>query len=251
MKKKIWGLVLITLGVLALLQGTGYYNFGLSFWPVVLTLIGGSIVWKGFRKVSWFSMALGLWLGAIGLFSILHAAGVSTLSGGDIARVGWPILLIAAGVAFLTGRALVNVHWNGSKHAWSGKARDLRMVGDVRYGQGQWTLDKDLYLDHGVGDVKVDLTTADITDGYHRITVKAAIGEVLLRVPDSATVKARAATGIGELHVLGDVRNGLGLQLEKEVTVPDAKVELDIDVKLGIGSLRVVRSPAQPGRLHV
>jgi len=40
MKRKIWGFLLLVLGVLVLLQVTGVYNLGLSFWPVVLLLLG-------------------------------------------------------------------------------------------------------------------------------------------------------------------------------------------------------------------
>ena len=67
MKSKIWGIILLVLGIMVLLQLTGVYNFGLAFWPVVLLLIGLVIVWESisFGWHSWFLLGLGLWVGGL------------------------------------------------------------------------------------------------------------------------------------------------------------------------------------------
>ncbi len=248
MKRQVWGFVLVVLGVLALLQGTGQFQFGLSFWPVVGTLAGFGILWSSIRKVSWFGIALGLWLGAMGLSTILANAGVMLPGGVDagvIAKSGWPLLLIAIGVSVFFGRAKASWSWD-----WSGAGKG-GPVGEVRMGRGPWVLDKDLSFDHGVGDIKIDLSTADITPGEHRVEFKAGIGEMVIRVPDNISVEVEATAGIGELTVLGDHRNGFGLKLSKTVAVPESEVLLRIHAKLGIGSLRIVHVPSTPTRLIV
>jgi len=246
-KRTFWGIVLIALGILALLQGMNVEYFGLSFWPVVLTIVGLSIAWSAFTSrggSQWFGLALGLWIGSMGLFTILHDAGVTPgITGGDIARNGWPILLIAIGVSVVFGRGPA-VIINGRHKEWrrSGDTRS-QVIGDLRYGRDPWVLEKDMNLDNAVGDVKVDLTTADITPGTHRITVTQFVGETVIKVPDNVTVRASGEASVGELEILGDHRSGLSLNLQREVVVPDSSVELIVDAHLRVGSLRVIRVP--------
>ena len=79
MKRIIWGITLLVLGVLVLLQVLDVVNFGLAFWPVVLLLVGLTIIWESIsnRFISWFLLGLGLWVGGIGLFNILANSGVT------------------------------------------------------------------------------------------------------------------------------------------------------------------------------
>lgn len=245
MNKRLWGILLIVLGGLALLQGTGQYDFGLSFWPVVLAVIGISITIGSLRRwpPRWFGLAVGLYAGSIGVLNILHDAGVTSLDGQVVVEQTWPILLVAVGVSILFGGGSIFINFgHRGRHGY-------RMVGDMRYGQEPWRLDKDLTMEHGVGDVKLDLTTAEITDGEHRIRIKGGIGDMVVRVPDNVTVTVNAKTGIGDMVVLGDHRSGLGLSLSKEQVVSDSVVHIKIDAAQGIGNLRVIASPPVGGRL--
>lgn len=252
MKRIFWGLALVGLGVILTVERVMGIHLGLSFWSVVLTLVGGSIMWGSVRKgsPSWLGLALGLYIGGIGLFDILHAAQVSLYDGGFVARNGWPVLLIAVGLSVIFGKR--------PRFRYSGKVKlngDSRVLGELRYGQGAWVLDNDLKVEHGIGDVKLDLTTADITEGIHNITVNQWVGEMVVRVPDNVSVTVDGHVHAGELHVLGDRRDGVGLSLHKKVQVPDSKVELRIDANLGVGSLRVVHGagyrPAQQVLIEV
>lgn len=250
MKRQLWGFIIVLVGVLALLQGTGQYNFGLSFWPVVGALAGFGILRSSLRKVSWFGIALGLWLFAMGVVSMVDRAGVALpmgLDAGMVARAGWPLMLIAIGVSVIFGRARMSVVWD-----WNSKSKNKRgTVGEVHYGRNAWHLDNDLFIDHGVGDIKIDLSTATITEGDHLVNVKAGMGEVVIRVPNNVNVEVEAKSGVGEMTVLGDHRNGLGLHISRQVLVPDSKVFLRINANLGVGSLRVVSVPASPPLLII
>ncbi|MCL5046547.1 MAG: cell wall-active antibiotics response protein LiaF [Actinobacteria bacterium] len=235
-----WGFLLIVLGLMGLGQVTGQFNFGLSFWPVFMAVLGGWLAWKSVvRGRSYFMTGLGLWVAGIGLFGILYNAGVTSITAGDIARLGWPLLLVGMGISFLFGRRGYCC-WG----EWP-RGRDWHGVGDRHHGRERWTLDEDLNLSHGIGDVVLDLTTADITEGVHHITVGAVIGDVLIRVPEDVNVQVDASLSIGELEVLGERRSGLGgLSVRKQVVAADSKVDLRIKARLSIGDLTVVEVPA-------
>lgn len=254
MKHKIWGLILLTLGVLVLLQVTGVYDLGLSFWPVVLLLLGITILWESIshKFISWVPLALGLWVGGIGLFGILSKAGASTLSGSDIARFGWPLILVAIGLSILLGERtcfLGRRIWGKGygEEGWDSCNR-MRHIGDLYHGRSPWVLDKDYNFHHGIGDVVVDLTTAQVMPGNYKIFIKAGIGEVTVRVPDGINVELDASVGLGELDVFGEQRSGIGgLSIQKEILLPDAEATVRIEAKLGMGELTAIYLPAIPG----
>ncbi len=243
MRRYGWGLVLIALGVMGFLQTTGLFNFGLALWPVFLTLAGGSLVWHSIKqRCCWFLLGLGMWVGGIGLFQILFNAGVTAIGGGDVARLGWPLLFVGVGVSFLLGG-----HHPWCSPAW--RVGSLRHgLGDRHHGRERWVLDGDFDVNHGVGDVVIDLTTADITEGVHRVTVGVNVGDVVIRVPDNVNALVNAAVSIGQLQVFGENRSGLGsLTLRKQVVVADSKVELRIEARLSVGQLTVTQAPPYPG----
>ena len=254
MKHRFWGFILLVLGVLILLQLTGVYNLGLSFWPVVLLLFGITILWQsishGFN--SWFLLGLGLWVGGIGLFGILSTAGVSSIGSSEIARYGWPLLLVAIGLSLLIGNRGWFSGWRGcgawaKDKKWEGCSR-MRHVGDLYHGRVPWVLDKDLDFYHGIGDVVIDLTTAEIRPGSHKIFVKTGIGEVTIRVPGGVNLDVDASGGLGELNLFGEQRSGFaGLALSKVIEVDGAEAAVQIEAKLGIGEMTVLYLPAIPG----
>lgn len=248
MKRQVWGFIIVLLGVLALLQGTGQFNFGLSFWPVVGALAGFSLLWRSMRKVSWLGIAAGLWLLAMGVVSMVAQAGVALPMGldpGMVAKAGWPLMIIAIGVSVMFGRSRMSMVWD-----FSGKSK-RGTVGEVHYGRHPWHLDDDLFIEHGVGDIKIDLSTATISEGHHLVNVKAGMGEIVIRVPDNVSVEVEAKGGVGEITVLGDTRNGLGLHISRQQIVPESKVSLRIDANLGVGSMRIVSVPATPNFLII
>lgn len=245
MQRYVFGGALIALGVMCFLQVTGQFDFGLSFWPVLLTLAGGIMVWSSFpkkRAPSWVGLGLGLWVGCIGLFSILHEAGAVAVTGATVARLGWPLLLVGIGVSIFMGRSHC-CDWGrwrecGHRHG----------IGDRHHARERWVLDGDLDLSHGIGDFVLDLTTAEIAEGVHRIRVGMAIGEMVIRVPDNVDVTVDASVNVGELEVFGEERSGIGgLSIQKRVQAPEAPVKLVIDARLRMGELSVIQVPGYPG----
>ena len=90
------GLILITLGVLILLNSMGEYSFSKS-WPILLIVIGATTLLQNRKdKTGWFIGAAGL----VFLFEKNWFAGY-----GDITRYGMPVLLIVIG-AFILLKAM-------------------------------------------------------------------------------------------------------------------------------------------------
>ncbi len=255
MKRQIWGIILLVLGVLILLQVTGVFNFGIAFWPVILLLLGVVIIWESisFGWNSWFLLGLGLWVGGIGLFSMLKNAGLSTIGGGDIARYGWPLILVAIGLSILLGDRV-----KGGGRFWSENCQEgegwkrcakMRHIGDLYHGRAPWVLEEDQEFFHGIGDVVIDLTTAEIKPGTHKIFIKTGIGEVTVRVPGGVNLDIKASVGLGELHLFEEERSGIsGLELQRSIAVEGAEASLQIEAKLGLGEMEIIYMPALPGK---
>lgn len=255
MKQRIWGFTLLVLGVLVLLQVTEIYNFGLAFWPVILLFLGIAILWEsiGFGVTSWFLIGLGLWVGSIGLFGILSNAGVTELTGGDLARYGWPLVLVAIGLSILIGDRprIKGRFFCGKDEKDRVSHAKMRHIGDLYHGRVPWVLDHDHDFYHGIGDVVIDFTTAEIKPGIHKIYLKTGIGEVTIRIPDRVNIDVEASVGIGELDLFGETRSGFtGLSLDRKVQVEGAEATLQIEARLGIGDLTVQYLPAIPGEIR-
>jgi lia operon protein LiaF len=241
MKRQFWGLIFTAVGIMALLQVMGIQEFGLAFWPVVLAMVGVAILGSSFRRVSIFGLALGLWVGGIGVADILFNAGVNTagITGGTIAANGWPIMLVATGVSLFFGKKSWRFVYQGG-----GKEHRNGAVGDVRIGNHPWTLDGDLTVEHGIGDVKVDLTTAQITEGIHHIRARLGLGDLVIRVPDDVNVDVQCQLGLGDCDVLGTHRSGIAPHVSQSYTVPDSPITLKISAQCGLGDLDIVQRPA-------
>ena len=256
MKKHIWGLIFIGLGVLVLLQVLELFFFGLTFWPTILLLLGILIITESISHgiISWVTLAVGLWVGGIGLFNILSNIGWIAISGSEIARFGWPLILVAIGLSFLLGDKsyfLGSVFSKDTSHE-DFKAGDNRVhyLGDLYHGRTPWILDKDLQFFHGIGDVVIDFTTAEIKPGNHRVFLKAGIGDVTIKVPDGVNVDIDASVGLGELDVFGEQRSGIGgLSLKRSITVEESAATIRVEAKMGLGDMKVLYNPAVPGGL--
>lgn len=253
MKRRLWGVIFLVLGILVLIQVTGVAELGLSFWPVVLLFLGLAILWESIDHgfISWITLGLGLWVGGIGLFGILSNAGLTVLSGGDIARYGWPLLLVGIGLSILLGeKAIFHGRFFCSNEFGEDikTKKSMRHIGDLYHGRTAWVLDKDQEFYHGIGDVVIDLTTAEILPGSYRIFVKAGIGEVTIRVPEGISMDIDASVGIGEIDVFGEQRSGFaGFSVKRSLAVEGAEASINIESKLGIGDIQVVYMPNPPG----
>jgi phage shock protein PspC (stress-responsive transcriptional regulator) len=88
----------------------------------------------------------------------------------------------------------------------------------------------------GIGDFTVDLANVELPPGRTEVDVNLGIGEVVVTVPREAAIDVDGRSGIGEVDVLGETKDGTGAQ--ERVVLPGATagaplLVLDADVAIG------------------
>ena len=276
MSKLFWGSVLVVIGTLFLLQSAGAFQAGLSFWPVALLILGLYVFLRGLvpgrfsvrRRPSWIRAALGIWIASIGLFETLYDNGLSSIDGRAAMGIIWPILLVGLGLSLLVGAVFgqsssrgstvrgiswargnsqAMKHW--SKWTWwlgpdhHSQPGHAGWIGDVHFGREPWKLDGPLDLRYKVGDIRIDLTTADIAPGEHDIAITSSIGEIYVLVPAECSIRAEASVAIGSVSIFDDERSGVSIGLVKSAPAQESVATLNISVHLRIGTVTVRRVP--------
>lgn len=112
----------------------------------------------------------------------------------DVGAFCWPIGLIALGVWLLLRPQLIS----------SDMAIRLMPLGNVRR-HGAWQVaDEEIWI--GVGDVRLDLTSADVPVGETKFRVFGFVGDVDLLVPENVGVSLSSMAFVTEAKVLGQRR---------------------------------------------
>jgi len=115
----------------------------------------------------------------------------------DVWDLFWPALLIIGGLTLLLRPRLV-----GSRAVAS-----QVLIGDIRrYGQWQVT-DQDFWI--GVGDLKLDMTQAEVPPGETRINVSGFVADVKLTVPEGVGVAVSSSGFWAETRLFGQKREAL------------------------------------------
>lgn len=92
----------------------------------------------------------------------------------------------------------------------------------------------------GAGDLTVDLTRLDLPAGVTEVSVRLGAGDLTIVVPRETEVEIEASVGIGQMEVLGERHQGLGLNLDQ--TFPGGgTASLKMSVSVGVGQLEVRR----------
>lgn len=240
--QRFWGFMILLLGGILFADALGLFEIRLaSLWPLLIFLVVlRSLIRKLLRgNAGWVGLSLHLFLLAWSGIEVAHTLGLTTLSGSEVWRVGWPILLVGFGLSLMLGGGSIGPIWWGR-----GPNRIRTMVGDLRYGSRPWVFEN-LELSPAIGDVEIDLTTATIHPGDHRLVVDGAIGEVTVWLPADVDVEVRAQVAMGELKVLGEHRSGIGgnvINLTDPAPDPGPEPKLvRIDINLRIGDVQVER----------
>jgi hypothetical protein len=139
----------------------------------------------------------------------------------------FPVVLIAAGVFVLSRPELFT-------------AGRLKLLGSVRR-LGTWQVaDEAFYV--GVGDVRLDMTSADIPEGETHIRVLVGVGSVNVRVPEGVGVLVSSIGFVTDAKALG--RKQVGFFTPFEVTSDDYQAtgcKLHLETVNFVGDVRVRR----------
>ena len=178
---------LILAGVLFLLSNAGLLrDFGVwdILWGVFWLWLGAAVVGPRGRGVGAGRLALGLLLIVIGAGTLVEGIGLIDFSFGFLLSRFWPVILIALG-------ALILFESSRARAAGSATAADRivhdSIFGDFKLTQPGWQL-RNVRANTVIGDMKVDLSRAHISDGETTIEVSAVIGDIDVWAPPDLPV---------------------------------------------------------------
>lgn len=174
-------------------------------------------------------IGVGLAILVVGVVMLLNNLGVTEIDSG---RVAGSFLSAAVGIAGVS--IIVN-----ARRIQAGMASWQRVLGDVKIGRRAWVA-KDVRIQTGIGDVRIDLTTAEIPEGEHHIQVAGWIGDMGILVPQDLALSAEGSVWIGSVTFLGRKRDGFFVT--SSYTSPEyheAPRRVRIEASLLIGDLKI------------
>jgi predicted membrane protein len=94
-------------------------------------------------------------------------------------------------------------------------------------------------FEHGIGKLTVDLTTPGLPLDDAAVEASLGIGDLLVLVPPDTDVSLDAHVGVGNIEAFGEEENGVDVDLSG-ITGTSGSLELDLELDVGIGNIRVV-----------
>lgn len=109
----------------------------------------------------------------------------------DVGLLCWPVALIAAGILLLMRPQLLDPDTPGQ----------LRLLGDV-HRRGEWQVtDEEIWV--GIGNVRLDMTDADVPVGETLIRIFSFVGDVRVSVPEGVGVSVSSMAFVTDVRGLG------------------------------------------------
>jgi lia operon protein LiaF len=268
LQRTLWGLVLIAVGILFLLDKTGliFVDFGYIFstyWPVFIILAGLSGLLSSLR----YGWGAGIWnllVCMVGVIFLLRNLNVTDLSIGEMFAYLWPAALIVLGISMIFRSPSRKWDYDkrcDNKHDWTNwaghyskkeddKARDYintyapgptqhksGFIGDVHLGQDYWEL-KPMTISHFIGDTVIDLTKASIPYGETKLVISSFVGDVKMFVPSDLDVEVSVTSSsfIGDMNVFDRRESGFFRHMQTETPYyweSDRKIRLIVSTFIG------------------
>jgi hypothetical protein len=189
--------------------------------------------------------------------------------------IGWGLALIGAGVLWLLHIAGVRIDWQlalpvaviaiglvlliGGRHVAHGGLIGLGIVltaialvtsvtpmpVSLTAGDRIHTVTDLAQLDSsyrlGAGTLTLDLRELELPPGTTELGASVSLGELVVRVPDDATVTGTGHTIAGEVVSFGRTTEGLAPRRALDDPGIDAGPILDLDLRTGLGRIEVTR----------
>ncbi len=137
----------------------------------------------------------------------------------DVWSLAWPIGIISLGVLLLLRPKLIG----------SDATVRQKLVGDIRR-RGDWQVaDEEIWL--GVGDIKLDMSSADIPLGETCIRVYSFVADVRLNVPQDVGVALSSNAFYTESRMFGKKRESILAQVNlasDDYETAERKVRLEM-----------------------
>ncbi len=97
-------------------------------------------------------------------------------------------------------------------------------------------------FEHGVGEVRYDLSDLDLDGATVQTSVQLGAGTLEVVVPADVTVEVTAEAAAGQVDLLGETSDGLGVSRETSSPGEDDAGTLRLDVGVGLGEVEVDRA---------
>jgi lia operon protein LiaF len=146
----------------------------------------------------------------------------------DVWVLCWPIGLIVLGLLLLLRPQLIS----------SDTASRQKLLGDIRR-RGEWQVsDEEFWL--GIGDVTLDMTSAEIPPGETHLRVVQFVGDIRLSLPEGVGVSLSSTAMIGSVRAFGRKRDIFftPLRLSSE-NYETAERKVRLETSMFIGDVRI------------
>lgn len=192
MKKKAFGIVLLILAALVLLQGNfGIPSFGGQIWPLLgIAFFAYQSVGALLRR----HLTSASFTALVALMIANHFYGILPIPNQSLF---WASILIVMGVSALTHS---NRTWNGKKWWYNGE-RTVVTDKEVAFGSGTfYKQDQDLVADQvevAFGDAKIYYDNAEMLGDFATLNIEVAFGNATVYVPQHWRVDLKVETSFG------------------------------------------------------
>ena len=192
MKKKAFGIVLLVLAALVLLQGNfGIPSFGGQIWP----LIGiGFFAYQSVEAILRRHFTSASFTALVALMIANHFYDILPIPNQSLF---WAGVLIVLGVSMLTH---TNRTWNGKKWWYDGE-KTILTDKEVAFGSGTfYKQDQDLVEDQvevAFGNAKIYYDNADMLGDFATLNIEVAFGNATVYVPQHWRVDLKVETSFG------------------------------------------------------
>ena len=192
MKKKVFGIVLLVLAVLVLLQGNfGIPSFGGQIWP----LIGiGFFAYQSIEALLRRRLTSAVFTAFIALMIANHFYDILPIPNQSLF---WAGVLIVLGVGMLTNSSKT---WNGKKWWYDGE-KTILTEKEVAFGSGTfYKQNQDLVEDEfevGFGNAKIYYDNAEMLGDSATLKIEVGFGNAVVYVPQHWRVDLKVETFCG------------------------------------------------------
>ena len=192
MKKKAFGIVLLVLAALVLLQGSfGIPSFGGQIWP----LIGiGFFAYQSVQAILRRHFTSATFTALVALMIANHFYGILPIPNQSLF---WASVLIVLGVSMLTH---TNRTWNGKKWWYDGE-KTILTDKEVAFGAGTfYKQDQELVEDEfevGFGNAKIYYDNAEMLGDSATLKIGVGFGNAVIYVPQHWRVDLKVETFCG------------------------------------------------------
>jgi lia operon protein LiaF len=183
------------------------------------------------RRRSLWELVLGIIIVLIGLVALANNLGYTSITAGQVFGVLFALALILLG-AWLIGN---------TRRSPQTPASINRVLGDTVVGRERFQLRR-LGVQSGVGDIRIDLTRADIPDSAGYVDISSVVGDVEVLVPAGLAARAHASAWVGDVRVFGIREDGFARDVAFTTeNFDNAEKRVIIDTRIVIGDILITR----------